>query len=123
MVVFDTNIVISIFNGHSESIQLFEKIRTESQIGLSIISLVEIYSGAQSRDLKKIRSAISDLTILPFDQPEIAEMAASYRRDFHITTPDAIILATCAMGPHHFYTYDKELKKIKKSWVHILSFS
>lgn len=122
MRVFDTNILISVLNEHKGAQDLLVESLLTSQIGASIISVTEILSGVTKREHAKVLNAFSDVSILPFDTAETASLAGSYRHEYKLRTPDAIILATCEYGNHQFYTYDRDFKKLKRRWIHILNY-
>lgn len=122
MIFLDSNILISAYSTHTPSIRFMEKTLNQTSVGISIITATEIYAGIKRSERAAVRAALADFTIVPFDQNEIAELAADYKSQFGLKIPDAIILATCEFHGSQFYTYDQDFKKTKKSWVHVLKF-
>ena len=122
MIVVDTNIIIGVLRKHTQSIRLLRQWESQSAIGLSIVSYLEILAGVQPKEVKNVQKSLHDFTVLPFADHTIAELAAGYRQVQKIATPDAIIAATCEVGAHQLYTYDGGFKDLKKSWIHVLEY-
>lgn len=122
MIVLDSNILIAAYGKHIPTVHLLQDLLKRSSAGISIVTATELYAGALPKERSKIKNTLSDFSIIPFDDIEIAALAADYKSSLGLKIPDAIIAATCEFHGSQFYTYDRDFKKLKKSWMHVLNF-
>jgi hypothetical protein len=92
--IFDTNIVIDLFNGVDQARVEIESYRVRA---ISIVTWIEVMAGVQGQEAKAAREALDDFMVIALTQ-EIAERAASERRNRRLKLPDTIILATALVA-------------------------
>lgn len=98
----DSNALIGYFQGREPERDFLEKLIISDQPHLSVIAIAEVLAGTnafEARDLKELChvSKIEDVN------QEIAEIAASYRRQFSRKTKkvyllDCLLAATCKVS-------------------------
>lgn len=88
--LFDTNIIIDFLNSVPQARSIFTP---ETERAISIMSWIEVMTGATAETEPAIRSVLSTCKVVPLT-PEIAERAVILRRQTRLKLPDAIILAT-----------------------------
>ncbi len=118
MVIVDTNIVIDYLRMRDKSLyeELFEQ--EKETIGISLITVQELFAGKSTRDRKEeefLTALLSSLQLLPYTY-EVAQLAGEILRD--ITDPidfaDAAIAATTITNDATLYTKNtKHYQKIK----------
>ena len=72
------------------------KLRKERGLLISVINLVEIYSGKEIKNTKKrkiIDQFLSEFKIIPLDE-DLAKLAGEIRLNYHLPFADAIAAAT-----------------------------
>ena len=90
--IFDTNILIDLFNGHREALQAIEAYSVQRAI--SLITWMEVMVGAKKRQQEfQTRKALSAFDVIEVSH-EIAERSVLLRQQYGMKLPDAIILAT-----------------------------
>jgi len=100
---------------------LFKRIETgKNKAVSSMLSLIEVLTHPYRKGRKDLallyRGLLTDyphLTLWPLDQ-ETAELSASIRAHYNVSTPDAIQLATALrQGATAFITNDQQLTRVK----------
>lgn len=114
MVVLDTNIIIDHLRRSSDNSTLSElsKKYGREEIGISVISIQELYEGRSTRDPARenqMMSLIGLLNILPYDF-QVAQLAGKIARDGKelIDLADAAIAATTIINEAELYTLNKK---------------
>ena len=93
--LFDTNILIDHLNGITKATR---EIQRSDDRAISIITWVEVMTGAASPDEEAIlRAFLANFLCLEITGA-VAERAAVIRRQKRLKMPDAIILATAEVG-------------------------
>jgi hypothetical protein len=109
MVLCDTNIFISAFNGREDTIINLEKIGFENII-LSSITVMELYQGMGNKEeLAKMKKRIKFYDIIHIDEAISAksvELISNYKLSHHLQIPDAIIAANSLVKNIPLYTYN-----------------
>ncbi len=100
MVVIDTNIIIDHVRKTREDSYLMRLVKQlhKDEVGISLITLQELYQGTSTRSLHVVEVLsiiLSPLTLLPYTY-EIAKLAGAITRDSQqpVTFVDAAIAAT-----------------------------
>ncbi|MBK0081265.1 MULTISPECIES: type II toxin-antitoxin system VapC family toxin [Kosakonia] len=92
LALFDTNILIDLFNGREEAANTFEDYN--GRIAISLISWIEVLVGAKKVGQENATRAFLDsLEVIEISHP-IAERSIELRQAYRMKLPDAIILAT-----------------------------
>ena len=89
-VLFDTGILIDYLNGVEDAAKEIGRYREKA---ISLITWMEVMTGATDQDEPVIKGFLSQFDLLPIDGAVAAE-AVTIRRTRRIKLPDAIILAT-----------------------------
>ena len=92
MAVFDTNILIYLFNNHVEAADAID--RTASHRAISLITWMEVMLGARRHCQEEITAAVMGAFDIIDLTREIAERSVLLREQHGMKLPDAIILAT-----------------------------
>lgn len=96
--LFDTNILIDLFNGRREAMSALDAY--PPQHAISLVTWMEVMVGAKKYHQEhQTRMALSAFNIIGISQ-DIAERSVNLRQEFGLKLPDAIILAT---AQHHRY--------------------
>jgi predicted nucleic acid-binding protein len=99
--LFDTNILIDHLNGVAKATR---EIRRSHDPAISVITWIEVMTGAASPDEEAIlRAFLLNFQYLEITR-EVAERAAVIRRQKRIKMPDAIILATAEVAGRQLVT-------------------
>lgn len=109
MVLCDTNILISAFNGKAETIEQLNKIGLPD-IALSAITVMELFQGMGNKtELAQIKKRIKYFEVVQIDQ-EISAKAISlveaYKLSHGLKIPDALIAATAIVYQIPLFTYN-----------------
>ncbi len=118
MILCDTNVVIELFKGNKETIEIVENIGIES-IALSSVTVMELCYGAlNKRELNKIKKNINSLNIVQINT-DISELAIrlveKFSKSHGLQIPDAIIAATTLSYEIELFTYNlKDFKYIDR---------
>jgi len=92
LALFDTNILIDLFNGREEAANTFEDY--SGRIAISLISWIEVLVGAKKVGQEiATRAFLDSLEVIEISHP-IAERSIELRQAYRMKLPDAIILAT-----------------------------
>ena len=92
MAVFDTNILIDLFNNHVEAADAID--RTASHRAISLITWMEVMVGARRHGQEAKTAAVMGAFEIIDITWEIAERSVLLREHHGMKLPDAIILAT-----------------------------
>jgi len=114
MVILDTSVIIDHLRQNPSSSRLltFAKKHPQESLGISTISIQELYQGGSTRSQEaenKLLTTISSLQILPYTY-EVAELAGKISRDSKVVMefPDAAIAATAILTEAKLYTLNKK---------------
>jgi predicted nucleic acid-binding protein len=88
--LFDSNIVIDHLKGYEKATAEIAKYDRRS---ISIITWIEVMSGAQAKDEAATSSVLAAFSIVPLDE-KIAARAVELRRVYRVKLPDAVIWAS-----------------------------
>ena len=118
MILLDTNIIIELFKGNSETINLLESINEEN-FSISIITSMELYYGAlNKRELNVIKKFLKNFELLPINEKisKISlDLIEKYSKSHGLEIPDALIAATAIYYDIPLLTYNrKDFKYIEK---------
>jgi predicted nucleic acid-binding protein len=91
-VIFDTNILIDCLKGYGAAANC---VRQQSDRVISVITQIELLSGAQSSSEQALRDFLAGFEVIHTDA-RVAELASQIRRQTGLKLPDALILATAA---------------------------
>jgi len=111
MIILDTNIIIELFKGNTETKELLENINEEN-FAISIITSMELYYGAiNKRELNKIKKFLKSFYLLVINE-EISKIALEliekYSKSHGLEIPDALIAATSIYYDAPLLTYNKK---------------
>lgn len=118
-VLIDSDIVIDFLRGYNFRLKdFFKKIRDKEIIGLiSLISIVELYSGTDIKNKSKLElleKLLFSLEVTDFDL-ESAKLAGQWRLRYKLGIPDSLIAVTCFIEKAKLFTFNqKHFKKIKE---------
>jgi predicted nucleic acid-binding protein len=110
-VLLDTNILIDCLMGFGVARNC---VRQQSDRVISVITQIEILSGAEPSTEKGLRDFLAGFQVIQ-TSPQIAEMASQIRRRTGLKLPDALILATAACERRTFLTRDGRILKADHS--------
>ena len=109
MVLCDTNIFISAFNGRTETIDQLDKIGL-AEIALSAITVMELFQGMGNKtELAQMKKKINFYDVIQIDEAisqKAIEFVESYKLSHGLQIPDAIIGATAVIHQIPIYTYN-----------------
>ncbi|MBL7780338.1 MAG: type II toxin-antitoxin system VapC family toxin [Saprospiraceae bacterium] len=109
MVLCDTNIFISAFNGRQDAIDQLNEIGLE-QITLSAITVMELLQGMGNKnELAQMKKRIRFYDVVQIDSAISAkaiELIETYRLSHGLQIPDAIIAATSIVYQIPLHTYN-----------------
>ena len=111
MILCDTNIFISAFNGREDTIQNLEEIGLDNII-ISSITLMELYQGMGNKEeLAKMKKRLKFYDVIHIDKEiseKSVELISLYKLSNHLQIPDAIIAATSLVKDIPLYTYNRK---------------
>lgn len=114
MVILDTNIIIDHLRKPSNESLLTKltKNHNNEALGISVISIQELYEGQSTKDLTKenfMLSILGLLTVLPYDA-EVAKLAGKIARDTEVSIDlgDAAIAATTILNGAQLLTLNEK---------------
>ncbi len=118
MILLDTNIIIELFKGNPETINLLESINEEN-FSISIITSMELYYGAlNKRELNVIKKFLKNFELLPINEKISIislDLIEKYSKSHGLEIPDALIAATAIYYNIPLLTYNKkDFKYIEK---------
>ena len=98
MYLLDTDILIWILRGRQDIVNNISKLKDNSPIALSVITIAEIYMNIFPSELVNTEEHLNQYIILEVDQ-KIAKMAGLYHQQFgkglkNLTLTDCLIAAT-----------------------------
>jgi predicted nucleic acid-binding protein len=109
MVLCDTNIFISAFNGRTDAIDQLAKIGL-AEIALSAVTVMELFQGMGNKnELAQMKKRIKFYDIIQIDNAvseKAIEFIEKYKLSHGIQIPDAIIGATAIVYQIPLYTYN-----------------
>jgi predicted nucleic acid-binding protein len=117
MILCDTNIVVEIFKGNKEIIELVETVGLDN-VAISSITVMELYYGVlNKRELNKIKKNLKAIQVINIDH-DISKMSIKlteqYSKSHGLQIPDAIIAATAIVWGVKIYTLNlKDFKYIE----------
>jgi predicted nucleic acid-binding protein len=112
--LLDSNILIGYLNGDERITAMIDAWALEDRVlCISTITYAEVLShpALTHADIAQIRGFLQRFVVLPFDD-SIADNSAELRRRYHITLPDAGIIATALTHHLPLVTRDKLLHKV-----------
>lgn len=109
MVLCDTNIFISVFNGRQDTISELDKIGFDD-IVISSITLMELYQGMRNKtELAQMKKKMKYFDVIDIDA-ETSKLATDLIENFKLShgllIPDAIIGATSVIHRIPLFTYN-----------------
>ena len=109
MILCDTNILISAFNGRKDTIEALEYIGLENVI-LSAITVMELYQGMANKvELAQMKRKIRYYDVLDIDNDTsklATNLMENYRLSHGLQIPDAIIGACSIQYQIELFTYN-----------------
>jgi hypothetical protein len=109
MVLCDTNIFISAFNGRVDTIDQLSKIGL-ADIVLSAITVMELFQGMGNKtELAQMKKKIKFYDVVQIDEAiskKSIEFIETYKLSHGLQIPDAIIGATAVVHQMPLYTYN-----------------
>ena len=109
MVLCDTNIFISAFNGRQDTIDQLDKIGLD-EIVLSAVTVMELFQGMRDKEeLARMKKKIKYYDIIQIDEAvseKAIEFIEIYKLSHGLNIPDAIIGATAVVHQIPIYTYN-----------------
>ena len=109
MILCDTNIFISAFNGRTDTINQLNKIGL-SEIALSAVTVMELLQGmGNKKELAKMKKKIRYYDVVQIDKAisqKAVDFIESYKLSHGLLIPDAIIGATAIVHQIPIYTYN-----------------
>lgn len=109
MVLCDTNIFISAFNGRQDTIDQLDKIGLD-KIVLSAVTVMELFQGMRDKEeLAQMKKKIKYYDVVQMDEEismKAVEFIESYKLSHGLSIPDAIIGATVVIHQMPLYTYN-----------------
>jgi predicted nucleic acid-binding protein len=109
MVLCDTNIFISAFNGRKDTLDHLDKIGL-NEIALSAVTVMELLQGmGNKKELSHMKKKIRFYDIVQIDEAiskKAIELIETYKLSHGLQIPDAIIGATAIVYQIPLYTYN-----------------
>ena len=109
MVLCDTNIFISAFNGRTETIDQLDKIGL-AEIALSAVTVMELFQGMGNKnELAQMKKKIKFYDVVQIDSAiseKAIEFVEAYNLSHGLKIPDAIIGATAVIHKIPMYSYN-----------------
>jgi len=94
--LIDSDILIDFLRGLNKTRGFLFKLRKEGELLISVINVVEIYSGKEIKNTKKrkiIDQFLNGFKIIPLDE-NLGKLAGEIRLNYHLPFADAIVAAT-----------------------------
>jgi len=92
----DSDILIDFLRGLNKTRGFLFKLRKEGELLISVINVVEIYSGKEIKNTKKrkiIDQFLNGFKIIPLDE-NLGKLAGEIRLNYYLPFADAIVAAT-----------------------------
>jgi hypothetical protein len=109
MVLCDTNIFISAFNGRQDTIGHLDKIGLD-EIVLSAVTVMELLQGmGNKKEIAQMKKKIKYYDVIQIDEAissKAIEYIETYKLSHGLLIPDAIIGATAVVHQIPLYTYN-----------------
>jgi predicted nucleic acid-binding protein len=109
MILCDTNIFISAFNGRADTINQLNKIGL-GEIALSAVTVMELLQGmGNKKELAQMKKKIRYYDVVQIDKAisqKAIDFIESYKLSHGLLIPDAIIGATAIVHQIPIYTYN-----------------
>ncbi len=109
MVLCDTNIFISAFNGRQDTIDQLDKIGLD-EIILPAVTVMELFQGMGNKEeLARMKKKIKYYDVVQIDEQvsmKAVEFIETYKLSHGLSIPDAIIGATAVVHQIPLYTYN-----------------
>ena len=109
MVLCDTNIFISAFNGRTDTIDQLNKIGL-TEIALSAVTVMELLQGmGDKKELALMKKKIRFYDVVQIDEAisqKAIDFIETYKLSHGLQIPDAIIGATAVVHQIPIYTYN-----------------
>ena len=109
MVLCDTNIFISAFNGRQDTIEQLDKVGLD-KIVLSAVTVMELFQGMSNKEeLARMKKKIKYYDVIQIDEgisAKAIELIETYKLSHGLSIPDAIIGATAVVHQIQLYTYN-----------------
>jgi len=108
MIILDSDIVIWILRDKRELISWLESYREKESIGVSTITIAEVYQNIRSNEYDKVKLFFSKQEKIPVSV-NIAEQGGLYWNQYHtkylkMGITDCLIAATASLTDHKLYT-------------------
>jgi predicted nucleic acid-binding protein len=109
MILCDSNIFISAFNGRQDTIDELQKIGLDN-ILLPAMVIMELYQGmGNKKELNQMKKRLKHYSVLQIDKTT-SEIAVSLIDSYHLShglkIPDALIAASALISGLELYTYN-----------------
>lgn len=109
MILCDTNIFISAFNGRTDTIDQLDKIGL-AEIALSAVTVMELFQGMGNKnELAQMKKKIQFYDVVQIDNAiseKAIELIENFKLSHGLQIPDAIIGATAVVYQIPLYTYN-----------------
>jgi predicted nucleic acid-binding protein len=109
MVLCDTNVFISAFNGRTDTINQLDKIGL-TEIVLSAVTIMELFQGMGNKnELAQMKKRIKFYDTIQIDHAiseKAIELIEKHKLSYGLQIPDAIIGATAIVYQIPLYTYN-----------------
>jgi predicted nucleic acid-binding protein len=111
--ILDTNILIDFMKGEP---QAKAYVLSPAGVDISIISWIEVLSGARPGEETAARKLLEAMRVLQIT-PRVAEAAAAVRRERRLKLPDAVIWATARLAGATLVTRNTRDFPALEPWV------
>lgn len=118
-ILIDTDVIIDFLRGYEKRTKnTFLKIQNgQIKATVSLVSIIELYSGEDTENKKKLELLEQLLSYFDVYTPDIfcAKVAGSIRRKYKLSLADAIISASCQIQKIALFTFNtKHFKNISE---------
>ncbi|MBM3283871.1 type II toxin-antitoxin system VapC family toxin [Candidatus Gottesmanbacteria bacterium] len=125
-VIVDTDVFIDFLRGHKQRIKKIFTLIQQKEIkgSISLISVVELYSGKDCRQKEKLAVLNKLLYFFEIISPNlaIAKLAGNLKREYELGLADAIIAATAIEENAQLFTFNlKHFRKVPRLTMTSLS--
>ena len=108
MIILDSDIVIWVLREKSELVSWLELAREKETIGVSTISIAEVYQNIKTNEYDRVKLFFSKQEKIPVSV-HIAELGGLYWNQYHnqylkLGITDCLIAATARLGDRKLYT-------------------